>query len=222
MRVKNIAIHNGTYCAEKGFNDAEVTITKKELDECKLSEQPGAITHFDEIKGVNKPQLATGMTPIKWDSNLNEIETTIDDTEWYNYADKKWANAKTADGSYWVWIPRYAYKITSCFHSYCSGGAGNIEIKFLKGTTNEAADGTIVETSGYNFGVKDTSTHYFLHPAFTFGEEEIPGFWLAKSEPSGSSSNINIVPNATSLRDMKIGNNLMLRLTCEITVNMVE
>ena len=24
----------------------------------------------------------------------------------------KWANAITADGSMWVWIPRYAYKIT--------------------------------------------------------------------------------------------------------------
>ena len=29
---------------------------------------------------------------------------------------KRWANAKSADGSYWVWIPRYAYKIESCYH----------------------------------------------------------------------------------------------------------
>lgn len=33
-----LALHDGTYCAEKGFNDAEVIITKKELGECKLSE----------------------------------------------------------------------------------------------------------------------------------------------------------------------------------------
>src|SRR5690606_28273680 len=103
------------------------------------------------------------------------------------------------------WIPRYGYKITSCFHSNCSGGAGNIEIKFLIGTSNEAADGMVVETSGYNFGVKDTSMHYFLHPAFTFGNEEIPGFWVAKFEPSGSAEDRSIKLNVSSLRSMKIG-----------------
>ncbi|NLM63225.1 MAG: hypothetical protein GX190_02785, partial [Mollicutes bacterium] len=128
------------------------------------------------------------MTPIKWDEELNEIATTEEDEQWYDYNEKRWANVKTADGSYWVWIPRYAYKITSGYHT---NNAGTIEIKFLKETTNEAADGMIVETSGYSFGEKDTSMHYFLHPAFTFGNEEIPGFWVAKFEPSGSSSNIN-------------------------------
>lgn len=43
-----------------------------------------------------------------------------DDLIWYNYvletsdSDTKqniWANAKTTDGNYWVWIPRFAYKI---------------------------------------------------------------------------------------------------------------
>lgn len=81
----------------------------------------------------NAPVLATGMKAIVWDGNLespgNELEinpntwTTIigdDDVTWYNYKigdgrtdtrDNIWANAKTSDGSYWVWIPRYAYRI---------------------------------------------------------------------------------------------------------------
>src|SRR5690606_14583917 len=101
---------------------------------------------------------------------------------------------------------------------------GTIDVKFLKETTNEAADGMIVETSGYSFGEKDTSTHYFLHPAFTFENEEIPGFWVAKFEPSvadqsdacytnPSTSNCNkttlepkIIPNASSWRYIEIGN----------------
>ena len=33
----------------------------------------------------------------------------------------------------WVWIPRYAYNITSGYHS---GSAGNIEVEFMKGLTN--------------------------------------------------------------------------------------
>ena len=51
---------------------------------------------------------------------------------------KKWANAKTSDGSMWVWIPRYAYSITSGYHS---SSAGNIEVEFMKGLTNETSTG---------------------------------------------------------------------------------
>ena len=151
---------------------------------------------FDEVKGVNKPRLIPGMTPIKWDENNNEIETTENDFEWYDYNQKKWANVKTADGSYWVWIPRYAYKIISCFHKSAEEceqetgkQAGTIDVKFLKGTTNQTTDGTVIETNGYEYGVKDTSMHYFKHPTFTFGENEIEGFWVAKFEASVSNHN---------------------------------
>ncbi len=56
------------------------------------------------------------MTPIRF-SEVTEakkgeiIKTTREDDEWYSYEDKKWANAQTQDGSMWVWIPRYAYRI---------------------------------------------------------------------------------------------------------------
>lgn len=123
------------------------------------------------------------MTPIKW-NGTTEIVTTADDPEWYDYSQKKWANVKTADGSYWVWIPRYAYQITNGYHQGGEGISGTIEIKFLKGKTNEAVDGTIVETIGYEVGVKDTGAYYFKHPAFTFGDDELLGFWVAKFEPS--------------------------------------
>ena len=61
---------------------------------------------------VPTPIIKEGMTPIKWDEKGREVETTVKDPNWYNYNRKKWANAKTKDGSYWVWIPRFAYKIT--------------------------------------------------------------------------------------------------------------
>lgn len=56
------------------------------------------------------------MTPIKW-NGTTEVITTEDDPEWYDYNQKKWANARIKDGSMWVWIPGYAYKITSGYHS---------------------------------------------------------------------------------------------------------
>ena len=87
---------------------------------------------YSKEKGVNTPKLGSGMTPIKWNGS-NWVETNGSDPEWYDYTAKKWANAKTSDGSMWVWIPRYAYSITSGYHS---SSAGNIEVEFMKGLTN--------------------------------------------------------------------------------------
>ena len=118
---------------------------------------------YNEIKGVNHPILFTGMTPIKWDENNNEIETIESDLDWYDYDEKRWANAKSKDGSYWVWIPRYAYKIETCYHTsseeclaLTGKAAGDIDVKFLKGRGIITEDNTIIEIDGYEPGVKDT------------------------------------------------------------------
>ena len=182
---------------------------------------------YNEIKGVNHPILFTGMTPIKWDENNNEIETIESDLDWYDYDNKKWANAKSADGSYWVWIPRYAYKIESCYHTsgedclaLTGKEAGDIDVKFLKGRTTETKDSTTIEISGYEPGVKDTSMHYFLHPAFDFDDGYL-GFWMAKYEPTAVeginnidgtcnaldnviSNTVKIIPDTTSWRCIDI------------------
>ena len=167
---------------------------------------------YNKEKGVNYPVLFTGMTPVVWDGE-EFIPTTSDDPDWYDYDEKRWANARTQDGSYWVWIPRYAYKITSGYHS---SETGTIDVKFLQGTTNLAYDETTAETTSYEPGVKDTAMHYFTHPVF---DDEALGFWVAKYEAtahevlsSGTTSdscssldNVSdkspkIVPNAISWR----------------------
>ncbi|MEG0283121.1 MAG: hypothetical protein RR662_08105, partial [Clostridia bacterium] len=82
-------------------------------------------TTLEEIKF--KPVIATGLTPIKWNASNAVVTTTDTDPEWFDYQNKKWANAQTNDGSMWTWIPRYAYRII-----YYSGavtdnvGTGNI------------------------------------------------------------------------------------------------
>ena len=183
---------------------------------------------YNEEKGVNHPVLFTGMTPVKWNENNEETETTEDDPDWYDYNEKRWANAKSADGSYWVWIPRYAYKIETCYHTsgedclaLTGKEAGDIDVKFLKGTTNVSSENILVETTGYEAHVKDTSMHHFLHPAFQFNGEEL-GFWVAKYISSvedqshtcytNSSAlncntvdlNIKIIPNATTWRYIEL------------------
>ncbi|NLM63436.1 MAG: type II secretion system protein, partial [Mollicutes bacterium] len=197
-----LAIYNDKWCAIKKFSSNEIEVNEFTTQvNCQVQK-------LVDISGANPPKLASGMTPIIWNGSDWVEASNYDDPyeqNWYDYQNKKWANAKTADGSYWVWIPRYAYKITSCFHSNCSDGAGDIDIKFLRGKTNETTDETKIEIKDYQMGTKDTSTYYFKHPAFTFGNEEIEGFWIAKFEPSGSEDNISIKPNVSSLRSMKIG-----------------
>ena len=163
---------------------------------------------YSETKGVNTPNLGEGMTPIKWDSNTNDwVETTGNDPEWYDYSAKEWANARTADGSMWVWIPRYAYSITSGYHS---STAGTIEVEFLKGTSNEIGDSeaatniTITNASGQG--------NWNVHPAFNYGQP-VSGLWVAKFEASqsnassgsmGSSGVIKIQSGVQSWRSINV------------------
>ena len=88
----------------------------------------------------NVPKQIDGMTPIKFteptDSQMGTVEeTTWDDNTWYDYSQSKLANTKSADGSMWVWIPRYAYKITYNNPENKSEG-GTIDVKFLEGTSD--------------------------------------------------------------------------------------
>ena len=130
---------------------------------------------FNEDKGVNTPNLGEEMTSIKWDGST-WVETTGNDPDWYDYSAKKWANAKTSDGSMWVWIPRFAYSITSGYHS---STAGTIEVEFMKGLTNETSTGRTTFQNASGAG------NWNIHPAFNYGET-VSGLWVAKFEASRS------------------------------------
>ena len=159
---------------------------------------------YDSNAKVNMPKLGTELTAVVLDTDKEDFKTK---GTWYSYelqsgattngGTSKWANAVTTDEDgnvtgYYVWIPRYAYKITSGYHT---STAGTIEIKFLKDTTNEFADGTgTAETDPskitYTNGVQN---EWLVHPAFQadasigggFGTGEgITGLWVAKFEMS--------------------------------------
>lgn len=146
---------------------------------------------YSEEKNVNIPKLKMGMTPVKFDDNGNIIKTTESDKDWYDYNNKKWANAQTEDGSLWVWIPRYAYKITSLYHE-ASSNAGNIEIRFLKGTSNQYVENGVIKKAQTSRKNSDNFTDFVVHPVFQNEssinyvnggwDSEIPGFWVSKFE----------------------------------------
>ena len=167
---------------------------------------------YSEEKGVNTPNLGEGMTPIKWDETKKDwVETYGSDPEWYNYGEtestRKWANAKTSDGSMWVWIPRYAYSITSGYHKSGADinstapeeGAGTIEVEFMKGISSESSTGRT------NFQNVSGEGKWNIHPAFNYGQT-VSGIWVAKFEASNSSGKIKVVPGVSSWRMITISN----------------
>ena len=175
----------------------------------------------EEIK-TNVPKLEGQMKKVYWDNTGNEIEegnSNFDEKQWYDYGNNRWANMKTTNGSYFVWIPRFAYKITSGYHTNAPNG-GTIEIKFLEGATNKFADGSgeIAETNPSKITYTgDKQNEWLVHPAFTsnaangggFGVKEgendgIEGFWFGKFEATGTSSNVSVKPGEESLRHMLI------------------
>ena len=154
---------------------------------------------WNEVLGLCTPKLGTNMVGVYWsDGTKNDeglyvasetstnVEVTSDQAEfswaeWYNYRAEttekldskksRWANAKSlADGSYFVWIPRYEYKILSGEHT---STAGKIDVEFISANVTES-----------------TKEGYKVHPAFTTNlqlggwDKDISGIWVAKYEMS--------------------------------------
>ncbi len=135
------------------------------------------------------------MTPIKWNGS-SWVKTAGNDPDWYDYTEKKWANAMTEDGSMWVWIPRYAYSITSGYHS---SSTGNIDVEFMKGLTNETSTGR------KSFDNVSGQGKWNIHPAFNYGTA-VSGLWVAKFEASNGSGKIKVEPGVQSWRSVTVNN----------------
>ena len=198
--------------AQKAKNDTEEGKKKEEGGLLSLEEQINQALgeSFNIQEGVNRPKLVTGMSPIKFKDPTTSEKGKVDktnsgDTSWYDYNSKKWANAQTEDGSMWVWIPRYAYKVNETDKKF--------DIKFLIGTTDNYYDenGQIQTakrcTSEDEF--VDTSIGYTVHPAFTDEtkinyrnggwDKELTGIWVAKFEAGYASGNNSAPVKASSV-----------------------
>ena len=173
-------------------------------------------TKYEDNTGASAPELYAGLIPITYDDSNNILVADVS-SEWYNYNNHEWANAILIDqnnssikakyinenGSFksgatvdiadvlqmYVWVPRYKYKL---FNAKGNTGttAQMIEVEF------ESKD-TVKSTSS-------TNGEWLTHPAFTFGDTELEGIWVGKFESSGSTSEITIIPNVSSLRSINV------------------
>ena len=187
-------------------------------------------------------EAKTKMRAVKWiekeDGTIEEApaDETNPDKEWYDYREKDieegvagssladnttshWANAKTENGSYFVWIPRYAYRIT-----YYEDETSTTPTGYYDGNGMwSAEDGKKkldleegIETVKYNEEL------YIVHPAFgTTKTDELSktqnidlggwdkpltGFWFAKFEMSYTEEEgLKSIPGVFSQRNQTIG-----------------
>ncbi len=105
---------------------------------------------------------------------INYIEDGNTKYTWYDYANKIWANIKTTANGYeawWVWIPRYAYKIGEVTDTK---KPPTTEIIYVD-TNNKP-----LNTEKYGSSLPEG---YQVHPAFTT-DKELKGIWIAKYDPS--------------------------------------
>ena len=173
----------------KTLNEYEDELNKYISGNVKTLQADGS---WNNTKKVNSPQLMDGMTGVYWDESGKETEVNVDNQDnWYDYSKQEWANAVTKDNdgnitAYWVWIPRFAYKIESgCY----TRTAGKISVKFLQGTSNKDENNTEISQT-YPEITGETMSAYVVHPSFINGtnnhfmngewDKEIPGYWVAK------------------------------------------
>ena len=164
-----------------------------------------------------EPTLSDGMIPIKW-NGTNWVKTTKTDSEWYDYANKEWANIVLGDATFTtsgneeildeskaysmlVWIPRYAYQITSLYHQN-SSTAGNINVVFIdENNQNKDKSKTYSETYPSSYATGTGMTDYVVHPAFNYGGTKLAGIWVGKYETSNTAGygSDSSTANSTSL-----------------------
>ncbi len=155
-----------------------------------------------DVTLVNPPKLAAGMVPVYWKAEENAnglitnvaVELTASETNspfWYNYAkdEKHWANAKSQDGSYWVWIPRFSYLYDT--------NAESMDVKFLRTTTSDPYD---AQTNNYNIHPSFTyqtaiGTNTKVYPAGQW-DSDLTGYWIAKYD-----AGMEVVTTTTTVDD---------------------
>ncbi len=210
----------------------EVQITREPVE---FSKDYGRIeviwldTQDNIIPEPNEPKLGN-MTRVKWNGET-EVELQ-NNTGWYNYkagngtndnTSSEWANAKNAINgvdSYFVWIPRYAYRIVYYESETSNKVTGYCDGKGMRGVNGEVQQ----KISDFAKSVEVNGKSYIVHPAFRNGrsnnfkngewDSELSGIWIAKYEScrndatdkaEGSGNNIKIVPNVISWSGIKVG-----------------
>ena len=186
----------------------------------------------EDPTGANRPVLAEGMIPITYDgTNWVKADEYGAYNNWYDYGNKMWANAVMVTSSkrdtymnadvgtaipendilaYFVWIPRYKYKLFNA--TYASGKASQlIEVTFESGTNTTGNVTCTYKSNGAETCTNKSNGNWYTHPAFTMinsqgDKTEYKGIWVGKFETTGNTTTPTVKPGVSSLRNITVAN----------------
>ena len=226
------------YFVDKNGNVTEYTVKEPEevpevSDEPAFSRENGVIeieflsgTSYNITETPNHPILKSEMTGVTYNETTGKSidVSNSNGTDWYSYEDtsiegkenkSKWANAKvTKDGvdSYFVWIPRYAYRIiyfdTEPHENEYRAGTLTEEKALENGYIVGYSDARgLVDEEGktpsdmqepvtsIGVGEKKLRTHPAFETDLSQGgwSNKLEGIWVAKYEVSQSGTTIKSV-----------------------------
>ena len=196
---------------------------------------------YNTTGAPNKPVLRDGMKAVYWAKDSsgdldttnpanNTYEITSDnanfkEANWYEYIAQnqandgktsRWANAMTSDGSYYVWIPRYSYRIvyfdTEAHENEYRAGtlseqdalSNNYIVGYsdARGIVDSTGKRPADVTSVTSISVNDK--YLRTHPVFDGNvdnggwDSKLQGIWVMKYEASYISNTLKSIPNVAS------------------------
>ena len=193
------------------LSDNNFTGTKEIGGEIVIVDKGNTTTVYkEEILNGTDPVITGGLIPVTIanDGTVKKADLT---TKWYSYAEKKWANSiiltdtgkveedgtilESSIESYFVWIPRYKYKLFDM---------GNYtDVITGEPTKNKINPIDIVfETKDITPSVGTSEGDYYTHPAFK--DFDVNGLWVAKFETTGAVDNVQVKPNQRALGNLNV------------------
>ena len=218
--ITTIIVASGTLYAANKYQASEVVYNKKDGTSTNVNDALNELYNNMNTGGctskVATPEIKGDLIPVTI-SNDGTVKYADTNSKWYNYCNKEWANAvivssgtykvgdtipESAIESYFVWIPRFRYKLWNTGTAIKK--AHSIEIEF--------------ETKETKVSTGSNNGEWLTHPAFTTFNSN--GFWVGKYETgykgatstsaaqvnSNDSSKVIIKPNVYSWRNITVGN----------------
>ena len=207
------------------------TINIKNMTSTRTRCQINFVSKYNEplLNGTD-PVLSEGLIPVTIDNNGIVKKASLG-SKWYSYQEKQWANAIIlndasivyADGetipesnieSYFVWIPRYKYKIFN--DGNYPTQTGTLTNNALPSKAQEIE--VVFENKNTSVSNGSTVGSFLTHPAFTSFDTN--GMWVGKFETgykgstdtASAQKNVNepgsvqIKPNVNSWRSIQVAN----------------
>ena len=162
-----------------GKEEQEEKIDLIAKEESEVTNVDGVYCYSPNMKGFNKNDTYIELyneTTNTFDEQIKlkdaNLKTINSNKKWYSYGNQIWANVKTNSNgleAWWVWIPRYAYKMND------TSTEPPIDVIYV-GTDNKPLD------PKYNGVLPE---NYIVHSGFTT-DKELYGIWMSKYEPSNN------------------------------------